>query len=69
MLTKGELARDLKVDYLVDDQPKHCLSAAEHGVKTVLFGDHKVGRNLRLPTGVIRARNWREVLEYFDGEK
>jgi len=69
LLTKGELARDLKVDYLIDDQPKHCLSAAEHGVKTVLFGDYKIGRDLKLPAGVVRARNWQEVLEYFDGEK
>ena len=38
--TKGDLVKQIGANYLIDDQPKHCIAAARAGVKTVLFGDY-----------------------------
>jgi 5'(3')-deoxyribonucleotidase len=66
--TKAEICREIGADYLIDDHPKHCIGAAEAGLKAVLFGEYKWNRVAKLPTGVTRARNWGEVKEYFDAE-
>jgi uncharacterized HAD superfamily protein len=64
--TKAEIVREIGADYLIDDQPKHCIGAAEAGAKVVLFGDYKWNRELReLPKNVVRAHHWDEVAEYF----
>ncbi len=65
---KGELCRVLDGDYLIDDQPKHCNGAVECGIKAVLFGDYKWNNEAKVMPGVVRAKNWREVVEYFEGE-
>lgn len=65
--TKAALCSDLGVEYLIDDQPKHCISAAKDGVKTILFGDYKWNRfEHRLPEGIVQASSWAEVGEYFN---
>lgn len=66
--TKGDAVKDLGARYLIDDQPKHCISAAAHGIETILYGGYKIGRDLKLPMRVQRCKNWGEVLEYFDGK-
>ena len=64
--TKGEMLSEIGADYLIDDQPKHCLAAAETGVNTVLFGSYRWGRELKeLPKGVTRCLDWHEVEKYF----
>lgn len=68
LLTKGDMAKSLHVDYLIDDQPKHCVSAEELGVKSILFGDHRVQRSFNGPKGIVRCQNWQEVLEFFDAQ-
>jgi uncharacterized HAD superfamily protein len=68
LLSKADLAKDLGVSYLIDDQPKHCFGAAKHNVKAVLFGNYAATRHINLPTGVTRCNNWQEVLEYFENE-
>jgi uncharacterized HAD superfamily protein len=65
-MTKAGRLKQLKADYFIDDQPRHCFAAAEAGIKTLLFGDYKWNRNLDLPEGVSWVKNWGEVLEYFD---
>jgi len=65
-LTKVDVLREVGVDYLVDDQPKHCLAAAEAGMPTILFGDYAWNRNVEVPDGVTRCRDWGEVEEYFE---
>jgi 5'(3')-deoxyribonucleotidase len=67
-LTKGSVLHELKADYIIDDQPKHCLSAAEHGIQALLFGDYNWNRDVALSEGVVRCRDWRAVGEYFDGQ-
>ena len=67
-LTKGELVAEIGADYLIDDQPKHCLAAAEAGLKAILFGDYLWNRTLKdLPAGVAFCKDWQAVREYFNG--
>jgi len=64
---KGELLKQLGADYLIDDQLKHCIGAAEQGISAVLFGNYGWNAAATLPAGVVRADSWVDVLEYFDG--
>lgn len=65
--TKAAICRDLGVDYLIDDQPKHCIGAAEAGIPSLLFGDYSWNRGVKkLPTGVTRARTWADIARYFN---
>lgn len=68
LLTKGELSKQIGADYMIDDQVKHCVAAAEAGVKCVLFGEYAHAQNADIPDGVTRCKNWKEVLEYFQNE-
>ena len=40
--TKADICQEMKVDYLIDDQPKHCFAVAEVGIETLLFGDYGI---------------------------
>jgi 5'(3')-deoxyribonucleotidase len=65
--TKADVLKDLGADYLIDDQPKHCLGAAEAGVTCLLFGDYKWNRDITdLPKNVVRTKTWKQVEEYFN---
>lgn len=64
--TKAEVAKQISADYLIDDNPKHCFAAAEAGITSILFGDYKWNRDTKLTANMVRAKNWQEVLEYFD---
>ncbi len=66
-MTKAELLKSIGADYIVDDHPKHCFAAAEAGMQAILFGNYKWNRDIKkLPPRITRARNWQEVLEYFN---
>lgn len=64
-MTKAELAKNLKADYLIDDQLKHIEAAAEIGIKGLLFGDYSWNQKDDLPKNVKRVKDWNEVLNYF----
>ncbi len=68
MLTKAEVLQELGADYLIDDQPKHCIGAAEVGVKAVLYGGYPWNKDVEILPGVTRCDTWQSVLEYFDGQ-
>lgn len=65
-MTKAEMCREIGADYLVDDQLKHCLAAAEAGIPAVLFGDYTWNQAESLPERVTRCRDWGEVEAYFE---
>ena len=65
LLSKGSLLNDHRVAYVIDDQPKHCLSALDHGIEPILFGDYAESRNVVAPKGVIRCKDWQAVAEFF----
>jgi len=58
---KTELLQDMGADILIDDSPRHCIQAAEMGVRAILFGDAPWNKVNSLPEKVVRAKNWREV--------
>ena len=64
--TKGEISKNLGADYIIDDQLKHCIAAAEHGLQALLFGNYPWNQVDDLPTNVQRVLDWSEVLEYFN---
>ena len=64
--TKAAVFQRIGASYVVDDQLKHCLAAAEVGIPTVLFGDYKWNRQKTLPKLVTRCKDWATVREYFD---
>ena len=66
ILTKAEVLQELGADYLIDDQPKHCIGAAGVGVAGVLYGGYPWNKNVEIPSGVTRCDTWQSVLEYFD---
>lgn len=68
-LTKGELLKEIGAGYLIDDQPKHCLAAAEAGIEVLLFGDYGWNRHTKLLANMARVENWQEVKKYFDAKK
>ena len=63
--TNGALAKNMGVQYLIDDQLKHCLAAAEHGITALVFGDYTWNQAASLPEGVSRVNNWEAVGDYF----
>jgi len=62
--TKGEVCEELGISYLLDDNIEHCKTALTRGVGAVLFGNY--GWHKKIPSDLIRCKDWREVLEYFD---
>ena len=64
-LTKTDVLRQINADFLIDDQLKHCLGAAEHGIKAVLFGNHAWNQHDALPQHVSRCADWQAVGRYF----
>jgi 5'(3')-deoxyribonucleotidase len=66
-MTKTKILAEIGANYLIDDQPKHCIAAAEAGITALLFGDYKWNKDIELKTNMVRVKNWQEVMEYFDG--
>lgn len=67
--TKAEICREIAADFLIDDQIKHCVGAAEAGLTALLFGDYGWNRAPgHLPARVVRVRGWNDVAEYFGVE-
>ncbi|MEK7621393.1 MAG: hypothetical protein AAB395_03500 [Patescibacteria group bacterium] len=66
---KGEILRDIGVHYLIDDQVKHCKTAAEHGIQTLLFGNYTWNKVDNLPVNINKVADWKQVEEFFSGQK
>lgn len=66
LLTKSDLLQQIGASYLIDDQPKHCISAVEHGMQSILFGDYPWSNAHNLPAGATRCLDWNDVREFFE---
>lgn len=64
-LTKADILMELGANYLIDDQLKHCIAAAEAGIPALLFGEYAWNQTDTLPVGVTRVKDWLTVEEYF----
>ncbi len=62
--TKGQLCKELGVDWLIDDNPEHCQSAIDEEVNAILFGDY--GWHHQASKQLIRCKDWPAVLEFFN---
>ena len=68
--TKADICLEMNVDYLIDDQPKHCFAVAEVGIQTLLFGDYIWNRQIKeLPPRVTKVKNWAGVEDYFNEQQ
>ncbi len=65
--TKGDLYRQLNVDYVIDDQLKHCVAADDLGLKALLFGDYSWNQSDDLSGSINRVNGWNGVEKYFYG--
>lgn len=61
-LTKADICIEIGATCLIDDIPRHCNIAAEAGIKSILFGNYAWNRNLDVVDGVVRCRDWQEVV-------
>lgn len=64
-MSKGMLCKELGASWHIDDNPDHCQSVLDEGIKTILFGEY--GWHYKTVEGVVRCKNWAVVEEYFDG--
>ena len=65
--TKGSIISSVGASYMIDDQLKYCLSAAECGVEALLFGNYRWNQLAELPAKVTRVHDWAGVEAYFGG--
>jgi 5'(3')-deoxyribonucleotidase len=62
-ISKSDLCLKLGARYLIDDNLEFTLQAAAAGIKVLLFGDYPWNQANELPGGVIRVKDWNEVLQ------
>lgn len=60
---KGDLFTQVGADFVIDDQLKHCIAAAEQGAQAILFGDYPWNQIDELPSGILRCKDWAEVVK------
>ena len=65
-MTKADLFASNNVNYVIDDQLKHCRAAAQLGIRAVLFGNYHWNTASELPPLITRCDDWQAVGEYFD---
>lgn len=65
-ISKGEICERLGASYLIDDNVEHCVSAREHGITPILFGEY--GWQHSIPEGLTRCKDWPMVVEYLSRE-
>ncbi len=60
-VTKATVCRELGASVMVDDQVAHLAPAAEHGIRTLVFGPYPWNQNQPLPPNATRVTGWPEV--------
>jgi 5'(3')-deoxyribonucleotidase len=63
---KADIAKEIGVNYLIDDSVEHIEKAVEVGITGLLYGDYPWQKEQEPRSGIVRVKNWQEVLEYFD---
>lgn len=65
--TKGDLCKELGVEWLIDDNVTHAQSALECGIKVILFGEYGWHKETDIHDDIVRCKDWAAVDEYFHG--
>jgi hypothetical protein len=61
-ISKGLICRELGAVWHIDDNPDHCQSVIDEGIKAILFGEY--GWQYRTVEGAIPCKDWAAVAEY-----
>lgn len=61
--SKGDICRSIGATVLIDDHLDHLQSAANEGIRGILFGSYPWNQASELPRGVARVSGWNEILE------
>jgi uncharacterized HAD superfamily protein len=67
--TKAGICQSLGVNYLIDDQLKHCAAAAERGIQSLLFGNYSWNQSDVLPNNVVRVNDWNGIQRHFSKDQ
>lgn len=65
-LSKADIGKNAGAQYLIDDTLDNVIEASKTGVTALLFGEYPWNQIDELPEGLIRLKDWQEVLEYFN---
>lgn len=65
-ITKAEVCKSIGAEYLIDDAFDHCELAASQGITALMFGQYGWNSYQELPEKVIRIKNWKEILTFFE---
>ena len=63
---KSTIALAANAKYLIDDALENAMDVSSAGLKVLLFGDYPWNKADKAITNVVRVKDWREVLEYFN---
>ncbi len=63
--TKAGLCQEIGAQFLIDDQPKHCIAAADAGITALLFGDYPWSRSIHPTKNMHKVSDWEAVKVYF----
>lgn len=63
-MTKKEVALGVGANFLIDDQPKHCLAASEAGIHSILFGNYGWSKEVKPSKNLVKIHTWSEVGKY-----
>lgn len=67
--SKASVAKELNAKFLIDDDLGHCSTAQKEGIRALLFGEYPWNtKNMPLPDGIVRVKNWPAVKEYLDAQ-
>jgi uncharacterized HAD superfamily protein len=64
---KGEIGREIGIDFMIEDNSKHALDCAEKGIKTFLL-EKPWNKNLGKHRNILRVKNWKEILEEMEND-
>jgi uncharacterized HAD superfamily protein len=66
--TKGELCKELDINFMIEDDEKHCISCSEKGIKSFLL-DKPWNKNFDESKyeNITRVNNWNEILGKING--
>jgi uncharacterized HAD superfamily protein len=63
---KGEICKDLELDFMIEDDPKHAEDCAKKEIKVLLL-DKPWNKNCIEHEKIKRVNNWKEILEKLNG--
>jgi 5'(3')-deoxyribonucleotidase len=60
---KSAICKQIGATVMIDDAVHNIEDCVSAGIRGILFGDYVYNREAELPTGVVRAKDWKEVVK------